>query len=350
MTMKAVMKSKHGMGNVELAQVQVPKIGPNEVLIKSRAAPIGSDVRVYKDDPVMRRMTRPPVILGSENSGEIVEVGENISVWQPGDKVVCELVISSCGHCTLCKIGRPFMCSQVVILGRGQDGSFADYYKAPSNFLHRIPENVSFEEAAIAEDLGVCIAAIDENRPFHLEDRVAILGAGPIGLLSLQIAKASGATQVIVTGVGSDVNRLRLAKQLGAEHTINVEKEDLERLVEDLTNGEGVDTVILATGSSAAINQAFKIIRKYGNMVVIGFPGGPVQVNWEAVASRSVTIRGGWGASSWTAWEKALKCISSGSVRVDKIVTHKFPLEEWKKAFDTFDSGEGVKVELIPGS
>lgn len=347
--MKAVVKTKHGKGNVGVQEVDIPQIGPNEVLIKSKAAPIGSDVRVYKDDPVMRRVTKPPVILGSENSGEIVQVGKSVTGWRRGDRVVCELVISSCGQCRFCRMGRPFMCPQVVTLGRGQHGSFADYYRAPAQFLHRIPDNLSFEEAAIAEDTGVCIAAIDENQAIHLEDTVAILGPGPIGLLSLQIVKSCGAAQVIVSGVETDRTRLELAKELGADYTISAEKQSLGEFIQDLTKGEGVDVVVLATGSSVAVNQAFNVIKSYGNMVVIGFPRKPLQVPWQEVAPKSMRIIGSWGAATWLAWEKALRYLCSGSVKVDKIVTHKFGLEQWKKAFDTFDSGEGIKVELIPG-
>lgn len=346
--MKAVVKTKRGKGNVELQNVDVPEIGPNEVLIKSKAAPIGSDVRVYNNDPVMMNVTRPPVILGSENSGEIVEVGEKVTGWVRGDRVVCELVISSCGRCRFCKMGKPFMCTQGVLLGRGQDGSFAEYYKAPAQFLHRIPENISCEEAAMAEDTGVCIHAIDENQAVHLGDRVVILGCGPIGLLSLQIVKSCGAGEIIVTGLETDGKRLELAKQLGAHHTINVEKDELGKFIEDLTKGEGVDVVVLATASSDAINQAFGIIKSYGNMVVIGYPPGPVQILWREVVPKSIRIMGSWGAGSWLAWEKALRCLSSGFVKVDEIVTHKLGLEEWKRAFDIFDSGEGIKVELIP--
>jgi len=347
--LKAVVKTKIGKGNVELQEVDIPQIGDDEVLIKTKAAPIGSDVRVYKNDPVMMKITNPPVILGSENSGEIVKIGRNVKDWRLGDRVVCELVVSSCNRCRFCKMGRPFMCPQAVLLGRGQNGCFAEYYKAPAYFLHRIPENVSFEEAALAEDLGVCITAIDENQVIHLGDTVAILGCGPIGLLSLQVAKSCGASQIIVTGIETDKARLELARQLGAHYTINVQKETLMERIQEITKGEGVDVVILATGASASINQALDILKRYGNLVAIGYPPGPIQqVHWREITPKSIKVIGSWGAATNLAWERALKCLSSGLIKVDRLITHKFSLEDWEKAFEVFDSGKGIKVELIP--
>ena len=346
--MRAVVKTKKEKGNVKLKEIDIPRIGPDEVLIKSKAAPIGSDVRVYESDPVMMRVTRPPVVIGSENSGEIVEVGNHVTGWRAGDRVVCELVVSSCGHCSLCKQGRPFMCLDVITLGRGRDGSFADYFAAPAGYLHRVPDSVSFEEAAMAEDLGVVITAIDDHQAVRLGDRVAVLGPGPIGLLSLQVAKASGAGQILVSGIESDTKRLEMARQLGADITLNIEREALEKHVEEVSNGEGVDVVIVATGAAVSIEQAFHIIKKYGTMVVLGFPGGPLEVRWHEVTTKALKIVGGWGASSSIAWEKALKCIAGGLVNVRSLITHKFPLDEWQKAFETFSSCEGLKVQLIP--
>lgn len=346
--MKGVIKTEHGEGNVELGEVPMPSIGPDEVLIQCKVAPIGSDVRVYKGDPVMSKAVRPPVVLGSENSGEIVAVGKNVSNWKVGDRVVSELVAYSCGQCKFCKTGRAFRCEKVIVLGRGQDGTFADFFKAQAQFLHRIPENVSFENAAMAEDLGVCLSVFDEYKVVKLEDTVAILGPGPMGLLSLQISKKCGASKVIVTGAEQDLMRLDLAQQMGADHILNIQKQNIEKTVSELTNGSGVDVVVLTTGAPQAIAQALNIVKKYGTIVVIGFPQGPVTVPWQNVASKTPKIVGAWGASGWQDWEKALRCISSESIDVEKLITHKFGLEDWKQAFDTFDAAEGVKVVLVP--
>ena len=346
--MKAVVKTTADKGNVELKDVEVPQIGPEEVLIQSKAAPIGSDVRVYDSDPVMMRVTRPPVIIGSENSGEIVEIGNEVVEWRVGDRVVCELVIDSCGHCNLCKLGRPFMCPEVVCLGRGRDGSFADYFIAPVKYLHRIPDNVTFEDAAMAEDLGVVITAVDDHQAIKLGDTVAILGPGPIGLLSLQVAKACGAGPVVVSGTRADAKRLKLAEQLGADYIVDIEKKDPNTLIHDLTNSQGADVVIIANSATAAIHQGFQILKKYGTLVALGYPPGSAEVPWYEITANAMKIVGGWGASSWSAWEKALKCIAHGSVKVTPMVTHKFPLDDWEKAFEIFRSCQGLKVQLIP--
>ncbi len=346
--MKAVIKTKPEKGNVELKDVQIPRIGHGEVLIRSKAAPIGSDVRVFKSDPVMMRVTRPPVIIGSENSGEIMEVDAAVKGWKPGDRVVCELVVDSCGHCYLCKMGRPFMCKEVVLIGRGRDGSFAGYYVASPKYLHRIPDGVSFEEGAMAEDLGVVITAIDDSRAVGVGDTVVVMGPGPMGLLSLQVTRACGAGHVVVTGTDADEMRLELASQLGADRILNVEQEDLGAYIDEFTNCEGVDVVILANSSGAAIQQGFSIMKKYGTMVALGFPPGPTEIPFYEITAKALRVFGGWGASSWKAWERALQCISSGTVNVNPLVTHTFPLEDWKEAFDTFSTCKGLKVQLIP--
>ena len=346
--MKAVIKTKPEKGNVELKEAEIPGIGPGEVLIRSKAAPIGSDVRVFNSDPVMMRVTRPPVIIGSENSGEIVDVGEGVTDWKPGDRVVCELVVDSCGHCQVCKAGRPFMCKDVVCIGRGRDGSFAEYFAVPGKYLHRIPQDVSFEDGAMAEDLGVVITVIDDSQAIGIGDTVVVMGPGPIGLLSLQVASTCGAGHIVVTGTGTDTERLELAGQLGADRILNVEKEDLEQYVREFTNGGGVDVVILANSSAAAIHQAFSILKKYGTMVALGYPPGPAEIPFYEITAKALKVVGGWGASSWKAWERALQCISSGAVNVSPLITHKFPLEDWKEAFDTFSSCKGLKVQLIP--
>lgn len=346
--MKAVFKMSPEKGHVELKEDDIPRIGPDEVLIRSKAAPIGSDVRVFNSDPVMMRVTRPPVIIGSENSGEIVEVGRNVRNWTSGDRVVCELVVNSCGRCHLCKMGRPFMCKDVVCIGRGRDGSFAEYYAVPERYLHRIPDNVSFEDGAMAEDLGVVITVFDDNRVIGVGDTVVVMGPGPIGLLSLQVARTCGAGHIAITGTDSDTGRLELADQLGANYTLNVEREDLLKYCTELTNGNGVDVVILANSSANAIQQAFSILKKYGIMVAVGYPPGPAEIPFYEITAKALKVVGAWGASSWMAWEKALRCIASDAVKVAPLITHKFALEDWKEAFETFSSRKGLKVQLIP--
>ncbi len=342
------MKTKAGKGYVEIRDIEIPKIGPEEVLIRTKAAPIGSDVKVYHDDPIMRRAVRPPVVLGAENSGEIVEVGASVTGWKRGDRVVSELHVSICGKCWLCNSGKSFLCPLVVTLGRGADGTFAEYFKVPARCLHRIPDGVSFEAAALAEDTATAILAITQAKIIELGDIVSIFGPGPMGLLSLQVVKALGASKVIITGMTCDEKRLRVAKNLGADITINVEKDDPVPIIDECTQGQGTDATILAVGSPAAIDQAFNVIRRLGNMVVIGFPEGSIEVPWHKVYTKIVRIYGSLGAYDWMSWERALRCISSGAIKVSDLITHKLPLNEWKQAFDVFDSKEGIKVELMP--
>lgn len=346
-TMKAVIKEKAGIGHVSLQERKIPQIEADEILIKSKLSTIGAEVRVYKDDAAFRSVVHPPVILGTENCGEIVEKGANVKDWSVGDRVVSEIYVGSCGHCVYCQTRNLGRCPEVMTLGRGCDGAFAEYFKVRGEFLHRIPDNVSFCEAVITEDTSVCIQALVESHLIRLGDTVAILGPGPIGLLSLQVARAQGAKKIIVSGISKDKARLEIAEELGADITVNSEVEDIAKIVMDETRGVGVDVVILAVGSEAAVINAFDIVSPLGRMAVIGISPGSIKVPWFQVVNKALHIRGSLGAT-WTSWEGALGAISSGMVKVDKLLTHTLPLAEWEKAFGIFESGECIKVALNP--
>ena len=225
----------------------------------------------------------------------------------------------------------------LLSISKCQLGSFTGYRTV---FLLR--------RRALAEDTATAILAITQAKIIELGDTVAIFGPGPMGLLSLQVVKALGAHKVIITGLTCDEMRLRVGKDLGADVTINVERDNPLPIIDEYTQGQGVDTAVLAVGSPEAIDQAFNAVRKLGNMVVIGFPEGSIKVPWHKVYAKMVKIYGSLGAHDWMSWERALKCISSGAVRTSDLITHKLPLCEWRKAFDIFDSKEGIKVELIP--
>ena len=173
------------------------------------------------------------------------------------------------------------------------------------------------------------------------------LGPGPMGLLGLQVVKSQGARKVIISGISRDEARLGLAKELGADITVNSDKDDIVKIVMDETDGKGADAVILAVGSEAAVAGAFDLISPLGRMVVIGISLGSIKVPWFQVVNKALNIKGNLGAT-WSSWEGALKAISSGTVKGDKLITHTLPLAEWQKAFKIFESGEGVKVALSP--
>jgi len=344
--MKAVVKAKRGPGNVELREVDVPEIAPDEVLIEVKSSGIcGTDIHIYHD----LAFYTPPVILGHEYAGVITQVGREVSNFNVGDRVTSPATIP-CGVCFMCKINRANRCigEQKKILGAHKaDGTFTRYVAVPSKILHKIPDALSFDEAAVVEPAACAIHNVSERVGIEPGDTVVVLGPGPMGLLSLQVAKASGAEKVIITGVNADKDRLRLAENLGADMTINVEEEDAVAIIKSVTDGLGADVVIEASGASAARKQAFNLVRRCGKVGLIGLTGRPTDINLDKIVEGELDVKGSWG-TIWTSWRKALKMISSGKIKVAPLITSKLPLEKWYEGFKMMEEKKALKVLLIP--
>ena len=344
--MQAVVKTKRGPGNVELREVDVPKIAADEVLVEVRNAGIcGTDVHIYHDSAFYT----PPVILGHEYSGVITKVGNEVPSFNLEDRVTSPATIP-CGTCIMCRINRANRCvgDQKRILGAHRaDGTFTRYVAVPSRILHRIPDELSFEEAAVAEPAACAVHNVSETVGIDTGDFVVVLGPGPMGLLSLQIAKLSGAEQVVVTGLDADRDRLELAKRLGADITINVQEEDPVDAVKNMTAGLGADVVLEASGASVARRQAFELVRRCGKVGLIGLTGKPTEINLDSVVEGELDLRGSWG-TVWTSWRRALALISSGGIQVAPLITARLPLEKWREGFEMMEEKKALKVLLSP--
>lgn len=344
--MRAIVKWKKGDGFVELREVAKPVIDSEDVLIKVRAVGIcGTDIHILHDE----FSYRPPVIMGHEFSGEIIEVGEKVRGWNIGDRVVSELHTGACRVCRLCRTGNSQICPEKRPIGSGTDGAFADFIKVPSWLLHKIPQGVSFEQAALTEPTAICVHCILEKVGIEVRDFVAIMGPGPIGLLSAQVAKAAGAHYVFIIGTSRDVNlRLEVANELGVDYTINVDKEDPVSKVMELTNGGGADVVVEASGSPLAINQAFQMVRRGGRISALGITKEEkVEVLWNTGIVKGIHIALPF-SSGYTSWEKALHLIASKKIDVTPLITQRFSLENWSRAFNVVERGQTIKTLLIP--
>ena len=232
-TMRALVKTARGKDQIELRRVPVPRAGEDSVLVRVRAAGIcGSDVKIFHDEhPYF-----PPVVLGHEFAGEIVEAGAGVTGWAAGDRVAPEVHGSVCGRCRFCLSGKRHICPSKRALGWGMDGAFAEYVRVPAWLLHRIPEGVSFEQAALTEPMAIVVHGMLERARLEPEDFVVILGCGPLALAALQMARAEGASRVVVTGTAEDEGtRLKAARELGADRAVNVEKTDPVALVMEET-------------------------------------------------------------------------------------------------------------------
>lgn len=344
--LKAIVKTRRGPGNVELKEVAVPTIKPHEVLIEVKFTGIcGTDVHIYHD----LTFYTPPVILGHEYSGIIVQKGSEVKGFDIGDRVTSPATMP-CGECLMCRTNHANRCVGETkrILGTHKaDGTFAKYVAVPSQILHKIPQPLSLEEAAVAELAACVVRAVYERVRIEPGDVVAVLGPGPTGLLALQVAKAVGAEKVIVTGVGADKERLRVAKNLGADIIIDIEKDDPVETVRRLTDGWGADVVLEASGASSARKQAFDMVRRCGKVGLIGLTGKPTDINLDKIVEGELDVKGSWG-TVWTSWRRTLDLLSSGLIKVSPLITAKLRLDEWQKGFEMMEGRKALKVLFVP--
>jgi len=336
--LKALLKTKKGKGFLEIKEMPVPEINYDEVLIKVHYTGIcGTDVHIFTDQfPIYY----PPVILGHEFSGEIVELGEKVTSWKTGERVVAECQSLACGKCRFCRTGHPEACTAKRSPGWGINGSFADYIKMPAWLLHKIPDSVSYRKAALTEPAAVSSQALYSRAKVSTGDFVVVLGTGPIGIIIAKMAKIAGASQVLITGIDKDEKYrlllaqklgLLLAQKLGIENTVNVSKVNLKEMVDDLTDGIGADLVVEATGVEPAINQAFDIVRKLGKITVVGIPG-----------QNKSNIK--WLTGSFKALDVSFSLFENRALDLTDLVTHEFKLADWKMAFDKAIDCQGGKV------
>lgn len=344
--MKAVVKTQKGKGYVQLMDVKEPEIKPDEVLISVKAVSIcGSDLHIWHDE----HPYWPPVTMGHEFSGEIAEVGSQVKVWKAGEPVVSETRTETCGICRYCQTGVPQVCPNKRPPGIGINGAMAKLVSMPARLLHKMPDNISFDAAAVTEPTAVCFHGIIERTGINAGDNVVILGPGPIGLMSLQLAKLSGTSNLIVIGTSRSANtRLKKAKELGADVIINTGEEDPIKKVLELTRGYGADLVIESAGSSQSIKTAFEIVRRHGKICALGINGKETtEVPWDKAIFKAVQLIFCF-SSSWQSWETVLSLMEKEKLRPEEIITHKFPLEKWQEAFESLENRQAIKAILNP--
>jgi L-iditol 2-dehydrogenase len=344
--MKALMKVQRGDGFVELREVEEPRPGAGEVLVEVRRAGICfTDIHILHDE---FPKAQPPFILGHEFSGVIRELGAGVEGWMEGERVVSETAAFSCGRCRFCQAGDTQLCPERKAYGYVYNGAFAKYISVRSNLLHRIPDSVSDSEAALSEPLACCTHAALERVRVEPHETVLITGPGAIGLLMLQVVKSTGA-KVILCGVDSDAGRLKLGKDLGADHTVNVVKEDLTSIVMEMTQGYGVDKSFECAGVSAAAGQCLRLTRKGGTLVQVGLFGKPVELAFEEIALKELTVVGSF-AQRKNSWDLGLKLLGEGKVKTGPLVSGEYPLDRWEEAFRKSEGRAGIKYLLCPVS
>ncbi len=337
------MKTKPEQG-IEVLDIPKPVVEPDEVLIKVKAAAIcGSDLGIYKYTSAYSKMTLP-VVMGHEFSGEITELGSEVLGFQEGDRVLAESV-KACGECVYCKEGRSNLCEKSTLFGIHTAGGFAEYISVPYKLLHRIPDNMSYEDAALVEPLSNALHFVKDITPFRVNDFVVVQGCGPIGLFSAQIFKLGGA-RVIMTGLSADKVRFEIAEKLGIE-TVNIQEENLEEIVMQRTDGAGADIAFVAVGAPPAVKQATQIVKKRGRITVVGIFGSEVPIDMTWLVRRELEIKGAYDAKPVN-FPESIELISKGLIDVNSVLTHRFKLDEAEEAFKVALNMTGGKIQFHP--
>jgi len=329
---------------VEVKDIPKPRPAPDEVLIKVKSAAIcGSDLGIYHYTSAYSKM-KLPVVLGHEFSGEIMELGKEVTGYEKGDRVLSESV-KACGVCEFCKKGMSNLCDASTLFGIHTDGGFAEYITVPYKLLHKIPDGMTYDQAALVEPLSNAVHFVRDLTPFKIDDYVVVQGCGPIGLFSAQLFKLGGA-RVLVTGLSVDKLRFEIAEKLGLE-TLNIETESLEERVMKDTGGKGADTAFVAVGAPPAIKQATQIIKKRGLVTVIGIFGKEVQLDMTWVVRREIKIHGAYDAKPVN-FPQSIDLINRGLVDVDSVLTHKLSLDQAEEGFKVALDKTGGKVVFNP--
>ena len=337
------MKTARGIGNIEIRDVPVPKPADDEVLVEVAAAGIcGTDIHIKHD----QSFYTPPVILGHEYSGKVVEVGADVNLVRAGDLVVSPAT-AYCGQCYQCKTGHINRCTNKDkrILGVSKaDGAFTRYLVVPDYIIHHIPKGVSMEAAALAEPTACVVHALVEKTPICAGDIVVVQGPGTMGLLSVQVAEAMGAGKVIVTGVSSDQWRFDIAEKTGADVTIDVQSEsDPVKAILDHSDGRGADVVIEASGACIACEQALDFVKVAGHISLLGVRGRSAEVNLDHMIEKELTMTGTWGTLP-SSWVTTLRLMETGKIDVLPLITHRLSLDEWERGFELMETQQAIKV------
>lgn len=335
--------------DIRLEQVPVPEPGPGEVLVRVGACGIcGTDLKIVSG--VYKGSWPPalPFIQGHEWGGTVAALGEGATGLQVGDRVAAENH-QGCGTCPMCRQGRYNLCEVArtkgkayKLYGHSAPGAFAEYAVRPAALLHKIPDNVSFEESTIVNQGALGLHAI---RRCHIApgDTVAVIGPGLVGMITLQLAQAVGATRVIVVGRGP---RLDLARELGADEVIDYTSNDTVETIRALTGGRGVDCAFECAGTPAAVVSAINCVRRGGRVAIVGMTGNkPVELNTDRLALDEIDVFG--VRSSPNAYPELIKLIAAGKVNVRKLVSRTYPLEQINDAFEAFRNREGGAIRMV---
>ena len=331
---------------ISVEDMETPFLPEGGILLKVKAAGIcGTDVRIFRG----RKMVTPPKIIGHEFAGEIAEISDSVGGYTIGDRVVVEAIIP-CGECYACRRGERNICTGRQTLGYEYNGGFAEYVAVPEQAVSagcviKIPESVSFDAAAVCEPAAACIngnSKIDKK----LRESLLIAGDGPVGLIHTQLGKICGFKRVILAG--TDDEKLEIGRELGADAVINVRKEDLSSFIKKSVDEEGVECVIVANNNKSSLEECIPLLKKGGEVVIFaGYKSEEsVEVNLNFIHYREIKIKGSSGHSAKD-MKKAVELLESGKLNLERLITHKFGVDDIVKGIDMKENLIGIKHVVI---
>jgi L-iditol 2-dehydrogenase len=340
--MRALLLSEYK--KLSVVDMPMPAIADDEALVRVKACGVcGSDIHGY-DGSTGRRI--PPLIMGHEAAGVIERVGSRVAGFAVGDRVTFDSMVS-CGTCHFCQGGQINLCDNRMVLGVScgdyrRHGAFAEYVSVPARILYRLPDNLSFERAALTEAVSIAVHAVNRRVPTAGET-VVVVGAGMIGVLTIQVLKAKGARTIVAVDV--DAQKLDLARQMGATHLVNASAVDVPGTVAGLTGGRGADVAYEVVGHGDTVASAIRSVRKGGTVVVIGNLSSAVELPLQSMVTREVSVLGSCGSNGEI--PECLDLLARGVIDVDPIISLTAPLDAGPALFARLYDGDKTLMKVI---
>jgi threonine 3-dehydrogenase len=343
-TMLAVVKPEAAPG-AEVREVPVPVFGRTDVLVRVKIASIcGTDLHIYNWDRWAQNRIKPPLIPGHEFCGEVVAFGNEVTSVKQGDLVSAEMHIA-CGKCLQCRTGEAHICQNVKIIGVDANGAFAEYVVIPESNIWKLDASIPLEYASILDPLGNAVHTVLAGE--IAAKSVAVTGCGPIGLFSIAVAKAVGATSVFAIEVNE--HRARIARAMQADYVLNPAREDVTGLVMEKTGGLGVDVVLEMAGHPDSIRTAFDIVRRGGRISLLGLTSKPISLNFsEDIIFKGITIQGINGRRMYQTWYQMTALLKSGKLNLHPVITDRISMTDFGKAMERLKTGEASKILVYP--
>jgi len=342
--MKALVKYSAGDGNVDVLDVEEPSCGAGQVKVEVAFCGVcGTDLHVLHD--TFRNF--PPVILGHEFAGTVVEVGKDVKEVTQGEKVAClGATAVTCGRCVYCVSGDFIFCPNRRGMGHGVDGGFTRYVVMRPDQLYRLPPALPLEEAAMSEPFAAAIRAVTELTEVRIGDTALVSGPGPMGLLCLKLLLAEG-VKTIVVGTAGDDNRLEAARRFGAAATVNLSEQKLADAIRDHTSGVGVDVAFECAGHESSVRGCLQSLRPMGRYTQVGICGREIKFPIDQVFYKQLKLTGSICYTAQT-WDRMMRIFAQRSVRLDDMISAKLPISEWRKAFQLCTEKQALKVLMFP--